>query len=121
MENGCSSCTSRAASNRLFPPRRAPAWASDAYMLRLQAAYAEISRSQGPKDEMKAAQTGGSSGLGPSAMDQAAIKQRGGIQQQSDTAGAQTAAQAQAQQSPQNAPPAPSGPQGCPTGSRRWR
>jgi hypothetical protein len=26
----------------LFPPRPGPAWASDAYMLRLQAAYAEI-------------------------------------------------------------------------------
>ena len=39
--NGCSFCTWRATSNRLSPPRPGPAWASNAYMLRLQAVYAE--------------------------------------------------------------------------------
>jgi hypothetical protein len=45
MENGCSSCTSRAASNRLVS---APAWSGlgdDAYTLRLEAACAEIQAS----------------------------------------------------------------------------
>jgi hypothetical protein len=63
--------------------------------------------------KMRVAQTGGGDqSLGPSAMDTRAIKQRGAIQQQATTTGAQAVAQAQAQQSPVNTPPAPSGPQG---------
>ena len=62
--------------------------------------------------KMKAAQTGGDVGLGPSQMDTAQVKQRGAMNQQADTAAAQAAAQAQGAQQPVNAPPAPSGPQG---------
>jgi hypothetical protein len=49
--------------------------------------------------KMHAAQTDGSS-LGPSQMDQDAIKQRGAIAQQAASQGEEQAAQAQAAQSP---------------------
>lgn len=65
--------------------------------------------------KMHAAQTGGGEGLGPSEMDEAAIKQRGAIQQDTDTQAAQKAAQAQAQQAPISAPAAPTGPAGTTT------
>jgi len=51
--------------------------------------------------------------LGPSAMDQAAVKQRGAIQQQAAAQGAVQAAQAQAAQPSPEPPPAPAGPQGA--------
>ena len=57
--------------------------------------------------KMHAAQTGGDTGLGPSEMDQAAVKQSGALQQQADVSGAQQAQQAQTQQSPPAPPPAP--------------
>lgn len=64
--------------------------------------------------KMKAAQTGGASdpSLAPSEMDQAQVKQRGAMDQQSDVQAAQQAQQAQAAQTPVNAPPAPTGPAG---------
>lgn len=66
--------------------------------------------------KMRAAQTGGGNqGLGPSDMDTAAVKQRGAIDQQSDTQAAQQAVQAQGAQAPVNAPPAPASPQGTTT------
>ena len=69
--------------------------------------------------KMRAAQTGApeaaAQGLGPSEMDQAQVKQRGAIYQQSDTQAAQQAAQAQGAQQPVNAPAAPSGPAGTTT------
>lgn len=61
--------------------------------------------------QMGAPEAAGQS-LGPSAMDQAQIKQRGAMSQQAATKAAQQAAQAQAAQAPVNAPPAPSGPLG---------
>jgi hypothetical protein len=54
----------------------------------------------------RAAQTGGSIGLGPSAMDRVSIQQRAALAQQAATQGAVQAAKAQAAQSPVNAPPA---------------
>jgi hypothetical protein len=80
----------------------------------------ELNRLQAKREanasKMHAAQTGApeaaAQGLGPSAMDQAQIKQRGAMNQQADTESDVKAAQAQAQQTPINAPPAPAGPQG---------
>jgi hypothetical protein len=66
--------------------------------------------------KMKAAQTGGSPGLGPTEAEQALAKQQQALQQQAATTGAASAAQAQAGQSPQATPPAaPAGPQGTET------
>ena len=64
--------------------------------------------------KMQAARTGGASetGLGPSAMEQAAIKQRDTSQQQTASQSQQAAAQAQAQQSSVTPPAAPTGPVG---------
>ena len=62
--------------------------------------------------KMKAAQTGGSLGLGPTQMEQTAAQQTGAIQQQAATAGQQQATQAQAGQVPNAPPPAPEGPAG---------
>jgi hypothetical protein len=63
--------------------------------------------------KMHAAQTsGGDTGLGPSDIDKAQIKQRDASQQQTATQGAQAAAQAQGAQAPVNAPAAPTGPAG---------
>jgi hypothetical protein len=63
--------------------------------------------------KMHAAQTGGGDmSLGPSAMDQAAVKQGQAINQQVDTQAAQQAMKAQGAQAPVNAPAAPAGPQG---------
>lgn len=71
-------------------------------------------REEASAKKMHAAQTGGSTqGLGPSEMDQAAIKQRGAIEQQSGAAGAVKAAQAQGEEGPIEAPSAPTGPQGA--------
>jgi hypothetical protein len=62
---------------------------------------------------MHAAQTGGADmGLGPSGMDTVSAKQQGTLQQQAATQGAVQAQQAQAAQTPVNAPAAPVGPQG---------
>jgi hypothetical protein len=60
--------------------------------------------------KMHQAQTSGgaSVGLGPTEAEQAQIKQRGALASQATTQGALTAAQAQAAQTPINAPPAPS-------------
>lgn len=64
--------------------------------------------------KMRAAQTGGGDqSLGPSAMDQAAVKQGQAASRQASQQAAQQAAQAQAQQVPVNAPPAPSGAAGA--------
>jgi hypothetical protein len=66
--------------------------------------------------KMHAAQTGGGDqSLGPSAMDQQAIKQRGAMSQQAATQAAAQAQQAQGAQQPVNAPPAPAGPAGTTT------
>jgi hypothetical protein len=63
--------------------------------------------------KMHAAQTGGGDmSLGPSAMDQAAVKQGQAMNQQADTQAAQQAMKAQGAQAPVNAPAAPAGPQG---------
>jgi hypothetical protein len=63
--------------------------------------------------KMRAAQTGGGDqSLGPSDIDQAAVKQGQAASRQADQQAAQKAAQAQAAQAPVNAPPAPSGPVG---------
>jgi hypothetical protein len=62
--------------------------------------------------KMRAAQTGGSLGLGPTAAEQAQVGQRETLRQQSAAAGAQQAAQAQGQQASVAPPPAPTGPQG---------
>src|SRR5260370_42515277 len=62
--------------------------------------------------KMHAAQTSGSTGLGPTEAEQTLAQQKGALQQQAASAGAQTASQAQAGQSPPSAPAAPSGPQG---------
>ena len=72
----------------------------------------EAKRGEASAKKMHAAQTGGGEGLGPSDMDEAAIKQRGAIQQQTDTQAAQKAAQAQGAQVPMAPPAAPTGPQG---------
>lgn len=64
-------------------------------------------------EKMHAAQTGGGDqGLGPSEMDEAAIKQRSALAREASTQAAAQAAQAQAGQSPVNAPAAPGGPAG---------
>lgn len=66
--------------------------------------------------KMHAAQTGGGdTALGPSQIEQQAVKQRTSINQQADVAGAQQAEQAGAQQVQSAPPPAPSGPQGTTT------
>lgn len=66
--------------------------------------------------KMKAAQTGGGDqGLGPSAMDQAAVKQGQAVNKQADAMAAAKAAQAQQAQAPINAPAAPAGPAGTTT------
>jgi hypothetical protein len=62
--------------------------------------------------KMHAAQTGGSTGLGPTEAQQALIKQRAALQQQATGAAAQSAAQAQGGQSAIEPPAAPSGPAG---------
>jgi hypothetical protein len=66
--------------------------------------------------KMHAAQTGApeaaAQSLGPSAMDQAAIKQGQALSKRSDTQAAMQAQQAQGAQTPVNAPQAPAGPQG---------
>ncbi len=63
--------------------------------------------------KMRAAQTGGGDqSLGPSDIDQTAVKQGQAASRQADQQAAQKAAQAQAAQAPVNAPPAPSGPVG---------
>jgi hypothetical protein len=59
-------------------------------------------------EKMRTAQMG----LAPGDIEQAQVKQRGALQQQATTRGAQAAQQAQAQQTPPTPPPAPSGPQG---------
>jgi hypothetical protein len=61
--------------------------------------------------KMRAAQTGGSEGLGPTEAEAALAKQRGMLEQQAATAD-QQAVQAQQQQPVTGPPPAPSGPQG---------
>jgi hypothetical protein len=66
--------------------------------------------------KMRAAQTGGSPGLGPTESQQALAKQQTALQQQVATTGAAAASQAQAGQSPQpTPPPAPSSAQGVTT------
>ena len=66
--------------------------------------------------KMKAAQTGGSPGLGPTEAEQTLAKQQSALQQQEATAGAASAQQAQAGQSPPaTPPPAPVGPEGTET------
>lgn len=62
--------------------------------------------------KMQAAATAGSTGLGPSDIEQSMAKQQAAVQQQTAAQGAQKAQQAQSAQSPPNAPPAPSGPLG---------
>jgi hypothetical protein len=63
--------------------------------------------------KMRAAQTGGGDiGLGPSQIDQDAIKQRGAIASQAATAGSQEAQAAQAQHPSSEPPPAPAGTEG---------
>jgi hypothetical protein len=73
-------------------------------------------RGEASAAKMHAAQTGApdaaAQGLGPSDIDQAAVKQGQAASRQADQQAAQKAAQAQAAQAPVNAPPAPSGPQG---------
>src|SRR5262245_46466556 len=59
--------------------------------------------------KMWAAQRGGTTGLGPTEAEAALAKQRGMLQQQAASAGAQQAQQAQQQQPVSQAPPAPSG------------
>jgi hypothetical protein len=94
------------------PPWRKSDDPTDADM---QRAEEEPIEEEASAKKMHAAQTGGSIGLGPSAMDQAAIKQRGAMNQQADTQAAAQAAKAQGAQVPVNAPPAPSGPAGSVT------
>lgn len=66
--------------------------------------------------KMRAAQTGGGDqSLGPSDMDEAAVKQGQALSKQADTQAAAQAQQAQGAQAPVNAPAAPSGPQGTTT------
>ena len=62
--------------------------------------------------KMRAAQTDGSTGLGPIEAEAALAKQRGMLEQQAAAAGQQQAMQAQGQQPVTQTPPAPSGPQG---------
>ena len=63
--------------------------------------------------KMHAAQTGGSGiSLGPSQIEQQAVKQRTAINQQSDLQASQQAQQVAGQQVPSQPPPAPTGPQG---------
>lgn len=80
-----------------------------------EAVEAHLNEPRGEQNaaKMRAAQTGGGDqSLGPSDIDQAAVKQGQAMNKQADTQAAQQAAQAQAAQVPVNAPPAPSGPQG---------
>jgi hypothetical protein len=79
------------------------------------AAFGEPSQAQPHElgyEKMHAAQTGGSTGLGPTEAQQALIKQRAALQQQATGAAAQSAAQAQGGQSAIAPPAAPSGPAG---------
>jgi hypothetical protein len=66
--------------------------------------------------KMRAAQTGGGDmSMGPTEMEQTAVKQRGAVQKQADTQDDVEAQQAQAAQAPVNAPAAPAGPAGTTT------
>jgi hypothetical protein len=78
----------------------------------LQSAREEPIGGEASAAKMHAAQTGGSTGLGPTEAQQALIKQRAALQQQTTGAAAQTAAQAQGAQSAIQPPAAPSGPAG---------
>jgi hypothetical protein len=62
--------------------------------------------------KMRAAAEGGAGELGPSEMEQQAIKQRSALQAQEVTQSAAKAQQAQAAQVPDQPPPAPTGPAG---------
>jgi hypothetical protein len=64
--------------------------------------------------KMRSAQTGGGDqSLGPSQMDQTAVKRGQALNKQAATQAAAQAQQAQSAQTPVNAPPAPSGPVGA--------
>ena len=71
---------------------------------------------------MRVAQTGGGDiGLGPSQIDQHAIKQRGDIASQAATGGSQEAQAAQARQPSLEPPPVPAGPERGPRPLTRLR
>jgi hypothetical protein len=62
--------------------------------------------------KMRAAAEGGGGELGPSQMDEQAVKQQNALMAQQTSQGAQQAVQAQAAQVPNQPPPAPTGPTG---------
>jgi hypothetical protein len=79
----------------------------------LQRAHEESEGEEASSKKMRAAMTG--QALGPSQFAQQQMKQAGAMQQLAGTLGQKQAVQAQAKQTPPNAPPAPSGPAGVTT------
>jgi hypothetical protein len=94
------------------PPRRKRADRDEPTDTDMQRAAEEPIAEEASAAKMHAAQTAGSTGLGPTEAQQALIKQRSALRQQAAGAAAQTAAQAQAGQSAIVPPAAPSGPAG---------